>query len=196
MIIIYAHYSKKGHAGTVLAVVEEELKNRQVPYELWDLYQLNFNPVFNAETHDMSDEYGMSHDPQIRDWQQKIKTETDFVLIYPTWWVNVPAILKGFYDRVFLARFAFRYKRNGLPEGLLRGKRALVITTTGAPALFHWLLKWNRSLRVSTADTLGFCGIKTTTLLFGSCVNIDDTKRQIITRRTRATLGRWLPIRR
>jgi len=192
MIIIYAHYSKTGHVGTVLATVEATLQQRQRAYEVWDLYQLQFNPVFNPETYDRTDAQGISADPQIKTWQEKIKQETDFIIIYPTWWVNVPAILKGFYDRVLQARFAFRYKSNGLPEGLLRGKRALVITTTGAPAFFHRLIKWNRSLSISTADTLRFCGIQTTTLLFGSCVHINETKRQRITKKTRATLERWL----
>lgn len=61
------------------------------------------------------------------------------VFQFPLWWAGVPAILKGWFDRVLVQGFAFgltapdgRVRRYG--EGGLGGKRALVITTIGARA--------------------------------------------------------------
>ena len=57
---------------------------------------------------------------------------------YLNWWNSTPAILKGFIDRVFVAGFAFKYEGK-IPKGLLTGKKAAVIMSTGAPNLFYKL---------------------------------------------------------
>lgn len=54
------------------------------------------------------------------------------MFIYPVWWYGRPALLKGWIDRVLPPGFAYRYERSGV-NGLLAGKRAVVLQTTGAP---------------------------------------------------------------
>lgn len=186
MLIIYAHFDRTGHNGEVLRTVESYARERDIPYEVLDLYGMNFDPFLRAE--DMEVRGKSENDAQVREIQEKILAEREFVFIHPTWWGNVPAILKGFYDRVFSAGFAFRYKPNGLPERLLRGRRALVITTTGGPWFFQRIVKASRALRVSTSDTLRFCGFRTRTLLIGNCRKIDESKRKEIRRRVSRVL--------
>ncbi|MEI7621320.1 MAG: NAD(P)H-dependent oxidoreductase [Candidatus Moraniibacteriota bacterium] len=176
MLIIYAHFDHNGHSGQVLQTVENLLKTKGKAYELLDLYAMGFDPIGRAG--DMQRQAdNLAVDEKIRQIQEKILKATELVVIYPTWWINVPAILKGFYDRVLAAGFAFRYGANGMPEGLLKGKRALVITTAGGPAFYHALLRNNRSLKATTADTLNFCGVKTQALLIGDCRKFDEQKK-------------------
>ena len=78
-----------------------------------------------------------------------------------------------------------------MPEGLLRSRRALVITTTGGPWFFQRIVKASRALRVSTSDTLRFSGFRTRTLLIGRCRKIDDTKREEIRRKVRRALDHF-----
>ena len=83
----------------------------------------------------------------------------------------MPAIMKNWMDSNFLAGFAFKYE-NGKSVGLLRGKSARIIATSGAPSFFykillHIQLFWNM-------NRIGFCGIKQKSFtVFG---NIDSSK--------------------
>ncbi len=66
--------------------------------------------------------------------QEDIKWCEHFVLFYPVWWAGMPGMLKGFFDRVWLPGFAFRFKKEGLFKDyiwqrLMKGKSAQVIVT-------------------------------------------------------------------
>jgi len=190
MLVIYAHFDRSGHNGEVLKTVEECFRERELPYQVLDLYTSGFDPVLRAQ--DVRTRGKSETDATVRALQERIEAERDFVLIYPTWWTNVPAMLKGFYDRVFLVGFAFRYRPSGIPERLLRGRRALVITTTGGPAAYHRIVTLGRSIRVSTDDVLGFSGFRTRHLLIGHCRKLDETKRREIRRRVRRAVVRFV----
>ena len=78
---------------------------------------------------------------------------------YPTWWGGVPALLKGFLDRVLHPGFAFVERADGGWKGLLNGRAALLVTTMDTPRwIYRWLLgaPGDRAMRDAT---LGFCGI-------------------------------------
>lgn len=102
----------------------------------------------------------------------------------------MPAILKGFYDRVFLSGFAFSYN-NGRPKGLLKNKKALVFTTSGGPSIYQCLINGQRSLEVTAKDVLKFCGFKVKSYLFGSCMNINDNKKQEIEKKVNTMLSNF-----
>ncbi|MDI6942482.1 NAD(P)H-dependent oxidoreductase [Microbacterium barkeri] len=81
------------------------------------------------------------------------------VVATPVWWASTPALLKGFLDRVLLPRVAYRYRANGFPEGLLRGRTGRVIMTSDSP---RWFLHGtgDPAMRQLRAQTLRFCGIR------------------------------------
>jgi NAD(P)H dehydrogenase (quinone) len=116
-----------------------------------DLYAMGWNPVVDGAdfAHDGCDrlivteashnayESGTLSD-DIRAEQEKIAWADALVLQFPLWWYGMPAILKGWFDRVFVKGFAFgltdpdsgRTLRYG--DGALSGKRAMVVVTAGA----------------------------------------------------------------
>lgn len=83
------------------------------------------------------------------------------VFLYPVWWGSVPAILKGFLDRVLLPGFAFK-KREGslLWDKYLTGRSARIISTIDQPAWYYWLVNGRPSHWAMKKNTLEFCGIK------------------------------------
>lgn len=92
---------------------------------------------------------------------QKLITWADhLVFVYPTWWGAMPAILKGFIDRVFLPGFAFKYRENSnLWDKLLRGKSAHLIVTMDTPPWYNrWIYK-RAGHNVMKRNILQFCGI-------------------------------------
>ena len=169
-ILIYAHPRHDGHCAYLLSVIEKLLKERNESYELLDLYQMNYNPVLTAE------ELQGEISPENKIIQTKISDSQYLIFIYPTCWQNMPAILKGFVDRVFSRGFAFKYE-NSFPVGLLKGHKAVVFTSTGAPKFINLLLNRRRSLKVLVKDTLSFCGIKTRGFSIGSARKMAESKK-------------------
>ncbi len=179
MLVIYAHPHKQGYNGYILKIVESVLNNKNVQYEILDLYQDEFDPLLDKNE---VDKHG-GDSSQINKYQQQITNTEKMVIIYPNWWNNCPAILKGFLDRVLAAGFAFKYI-NGLPKPLLSGQ-ALVFNTSGAPWLYQKIIAGNRSLKVVVKDTLKFCGIDAKGVLFGNCRHLKNNKEKLKKRVTK-----------
>lgn len=173
MLIIYAHPNKDRNCGEVLRKVKEILEDRKENYEVLDLYEMNYDPILKANEHYTSGHKEVSK--QNLEIQEKIKKESRFIFIYPTWWNNMPAILKGFVDRIFTAGYAFKFNKS-MPVKLLSGK-ALVFTTTGGPRLYTRLFVKDRSAKVLANDTLDFCGIKSRYYYIPNSNNFDDKSK-------------------
>jgi len=99
-------------------------------------------------------------EPDLIEAQEKIKWADHLVWIYPVWWGSLPAILKGFIDRVFLPGFAFKKKENSLWwDKLLKNKSARIISTLDQPVWYYWLVNRQPSNNAMKKLTLQFCGI-------------------------------------
>lgn len=100
-------------------------------------------------------------EPDLIDSWEKIKWADHLVWVYPVWWGSLPAILKGFIDRVFLPGFAFKKREDSLLwDALLKGKSARIISTLDQPVWFYWLVNRQPSYWAMKRLTLNFCGIK------------------------------------
>ncbi len=97
----------------------------------------------------------------LKSWE-KIKWAEHIVWVYPVWWGFMPAILKGFLDRLFLPGFAFEYKENSIKwDKLLKGKTAHIINTMDYPTWYYkWFIK-EPGTKIIKKMILGFVGIKT-----------------------------------
>lgn len=100
-------------------------------------------------------------EPDLIDAREKIKWADHLVLIYPVWWGSVPAILKGFIDRVFLPGFAFKKRENSVWwDKYLTKKSARIISTMDQPSWYYRLVYRQPSNNAMKKATLEFCGIK------------------------------------
>lgn len=119
------------------------------------LRDLQFNPILN---------YGYrkrtTQEPDLEAAWKKIVWADHLVFVYPVWWGSVPALLKGFIDRVFLPGFAFRKRENSLWwDKLLTGKSARIICTLDQPNWYYWLVYGSPSHRTMKRATLQYCGV-------------------------------------
>jgi NAD(P)H dehydrogenase (quinone) len=119
-------------------------------------------------------------EPDLIDAQNKIKWAEHLVIIYPVWWGSLPAILKGFFDRVFLPGFAFKKRENSVWwDKLLKHKSARIICTMDQPVWYYWLVYKQPSTNALKKLTLQFCGIKpVSTTSFGPIRLSKDSYRQ------------------
>jgi putative NADPH-quinone reductase len=138
-----------------------------------DLGELQFDPVLKFG-------YGeiQALEPDLERAQQLIKAADHLVLIYPNWWGTLPALLKGFIDRVFLPGFGFKYREGSpFPQKLLAGRTAHLITTMDTPTWYYRWIQGAPGTKVMKKMILGFCGIKTTrTTLLGPIRNASEQK--------------------
>ena len=93
-----------------------------------------------------------------RAWQLLLAAE-HVVVVSPIWWGSVPALLKGFFDRLLLPGRAYNIRSNGSPEGLLAGRTGRVIVTTDSPR-WYLPLVGDTTVRHVRQTTLRFCGIR------------------------------------
>jgi putative NADPH-quinone reductase len=103
-------------------------------------------------------------EPDLKKQQENLVWCNHFVLVFPVWWMQFPAKLKGFFDRAFLPGFAFKYKKGRLfPEKYMIDKSARIIYTQGSP---KWLTRWffqdsiYRNLKYGILKFSGFSSVK------------------------------------
>lgn len=119
-------------------------------------------------------------EPDLLNIQQDILDADHLVFIYPNWWGTYPALLKGFIDRVFLPKFAFKYRENSLLwDKLLTGKTARLIVTMDTPKWYYTLVYRNPGHHSMKKGILEFSGIKPVRITsFGPIKLSDEKKRQ------------------
>lgn len=121
--------------------------------EIVRLAELSFDPVLR---HGYAAEQPL--EPDLARLRAGIEAARQVTWVFPTYWAAPPAIVKAVVDRLFLPGWAFRYTGRPLPEGLLRGRAARVITTMDSPAIWY-ALAHNRAIHGAFArGTLSFVG--------------------------------------
>lgn len=158
VLIVYAHPNPNSFNHAILETAVETLRVNKHAARVKDLYAENFNPLLDRDML-ASINQGVIPADILRE-QQDLSWAEGLIFIYPLWWFDRPAILKGWFDRVFTNGFAFRYTSKGV-EGLLHHSRALVIVTTGGTVEEYGSLGEQEALvRPTTDGTLAACGVK------------------------------------
>lgn len=152
-LILYAHPNPKSFNHALLEATLAALKSSGAEARVKDLYAMNFKPVLDAA--DLTRIKAGDIPEDIKEEQNDILWATHLIFIYPIWWMDRPAILKGWFDRVFLYGFAHK---SG--QGLLQHEKALVLQTTGEPETLYTAGGKNPAFHETVAEgSLGFCGI-------------------------------------
>ncbi|MFD0959683.1 NAD(P)H-dependent oxidoreductase [Paenibacillus chungangensis] len=147
-LVIYTH---PNHESLNYAFLQKTLQGmKENPYiqevKVLDLYAEQFNPslVFNKE----KKRRDLHLEPELEKYREQITWADKLVFIYPIWWGRPPAMLLGYIDRLFATNFAYRYTGGTMPEGLLKGKSVVCISTMQGPPLYtlYWLYNSHKVL--------------------------------------------------
>lgn len=132
-------------------------KKHQV--KVLDLVKDGFNPVMKKK--DLAG-FALGHyaDPKVGYYQELIQEADVLIFSFPIWWNMMPAVLKGFCDKVLLKGFAYAYSKEGMMEGLL-DKEAIVITTMETTKDNYKGVLKDPVRNSFLHGTLGLCGITT-----------------------------------
>ncbi|PCC67723.1 Putative NADPH-quinone reductase (modulator of drug activity B) [Nannocystis exedens] len=123
--------------------------------EIVTLSDLRFDPVLRRGFRG-----DQALEPDLVALRARIEAAAHLVWVFPTWWVSPPAVVRALVDRLFLPDWAFAYRPGkALPEGLLAGRSARVLTTMDSPS--WWYALWHyRALHGSFVNgTLRFVGL-------------------------------------
>jgi len=144
VLIVYAHHEPRSFNAALLQRSLDTLNAKGHEVRVSDLYAMGFNPVAGPEDfksrrfpdalqYDREQKHAHEHDAFADD----IKGEIDkllwcdfLILQFPLWWWSLPAILKGWIDRVFVNGVVYGKGRR-MDTGGLKGRRAMMTITTG-----------------------------------------------------------------
>lgn len=148
VLYIYAHPEPRSFNGALKDTSLAALKDKGHEVKLSDLYAMNFNPVLSAG--DFTDRKKPdvfkpffeaiqasktgAFAPDIKEEMEKVKWADLLIFQFPIFFTFMPAIMKGWIDRVLAPGFGFSPITNSAYDtGLFKGKSAMLVTTTGAP---------------------------------------------------------------
>lgn len=158
VLIVFTHPNPKSFNHALLENITDGLEEAGHEVRIKDLYQENFDPILKAD--DLASLQKGIIPPKIKAEQDQLLWAEGLIFIYPLWWFDRPAMLKGWFDIVLTNGLAFEYSNEGV-TGLLKHQRALVIITAGGSEQYF---KDTDALqlihRPVTDGTLSFCGIK------------------------------------
>ncbi|KAJ3452903.1 nad p h oxidoreductase-related [Anaeramoeba flamelloides] len=168
ILIIYAHPEPKSFNGALLNKAIEIFQNQEHEVKVSDLYEMNFQAVAtkkdftslkNPEFFKMQLEQRQNNMiDEIKNEQKKVEWADLVIFIFPLWWSGLPAILKGWFDRVF-------YQWPKLyDQGVFKEKKSLLSVSTGAPRSLYTERGLNgnisKILYSITHGCLYFCGFQ------------------------------------
>jgi NAD(P)H dehydrogenase (quinone) len=132
VLVIYCHPVAESFAASAHRTVLEGLAEAGHEVTDLDLYAERFDPVMSRQ--ERLDYLNTERNERlVQHYDDQLAAAEALVLVYPSWWYGMPAILKGYFDRVWLPGVAFDVTLNGTvkTDRLKRLRRILVVTTYG-----------------------------------------------------------------
>ena len=130
-LIVVAHPAPESFTMKLTRAYAAELDSLGHVQQVRDLYRIGFNPILAASELAPADAQHPAN-VDVAAAQGDIRTADVLTVIYPLWWMAMPAMMKGYIDRIFARGFAYE-SRDGKVHGLLDGKKAVLVTVSGAP---------------------------------------------------------------
>lgn len=176
ILIVYVHHEPTSFTSSMKNTAYETLTKQGHKVAISDLYGQGFTPV--AQKWDFATMSGkhfnymleqkhaaalsMSYSPDIAGEIEKLKAADLVLFVAPFWWMSVPAMLKGWFDRVLAMGVAWDGGKF-YETGLMRGKQAMMIMASGHPTDYYQpsgihKATINQMLHPINFGTLAFCG--------------------------------------
>ncbi len=155
ILIINGHPDAESYNSALADAYQKGTKASGADMKTINIRDLDFNPNLL---------YGYRQrtelEPDLLQAQELFLWADHLVWIYPVWWGSVPAIMKGFIDRVFLPGFAFNHREGSVWwDKYLTGKTARIICTMDQPPWYYRLINGAPSHKAMKKLTLQFVGI-------------------------------------
>lgn len=178
-LIVFNHPYEGSYCNAILEAVTRGLQAGNHEVDLIHLDNDGFNPVMSKEDLQAFRER-KPIDPQVLDYAERIKKADHLIFIFPIWWDIMPAMTKGFIDRVLFPGVVCDHHPRGfgLVPLLKNLKSVTVITTMNKPKIVYSLLIGNlikKAMLKSVFKTMGYKNLKW--ISFTSVKSVSHKKR-------------------
>ncbi|MBB6459037.1 NAD(P)H-dependent oxidoreductase [Flammeovirga kamogawensis] len=168
VVIVFNHPYEKSYCNAILEAVTEGLKEANHEVDLIHLDNDEFDPVMRAKdlkafvtgSRNPEESYKLL-DPQVKDYKNRLENAEHLIFIFPIWWELMPALTKGFIDKLIFPGIAYDFnpKGNRMMKKLnLSG--VTMITTMNTPKLLYRILFGNAIKKAMLLGTFWKMGYK------------------------------------
>ncbi|KRL76564.1 NAD(P)H-dependent oxidoreductase [Secundilactobacillus paracollinoides] len=160
-VILYCHPYQESFSHAVLQTVTTHLAQSHADYQILDLYADGFDPVVDSSELALYAQGG-THDALAKTYLTALQSATQLILIFPVWWNDLSAMIKGFFDKVMKRGTdqAYVATRTGLRGNLTQIRSTLILTSSTSPTPYLRLFCGDSINRVLIHSTLKQLGIK------------------------------------
>lgn len=179
ILIIYSHPSEKSYTFDIFSHLKNILAAQKWNVEVSDLYANNFQGIMTATEYQREGnaDTALPIPRDVIEEQQKIENADCIIFLYPVWWSDCPAMMKGWFDRVYSVGYAYGQKLD-LPKMKIV-KYGIVICTAGHPNNFLEEIGIAQSMeKVMLEDRLGKRFQHKEMLILGGTLAIDNVREK------------------
>lgn len=155
-LVLFAQPCPESFAAAQHSVVVDALTARGWEVDDCDLYAEGFDPVMSAEGRRLYHDVTRNIEP-VRDYVERLLAAQALILVHPVWNYGMPAIMKGFFDRVFLPGVAFRLEDGILRPNLTHLTHLACVTSYGG-SRFRTFLAGDPPRKFVSRSLRGLCG--------------------------------------
>lgn len=140
-LIVYYHPYEGSYCNAILRAVQDGLRAGGHACKIIDLEKDGFDPVMHGKDLKAFAQMGQKPnlmetnlDPLVYYYKQMLEWAERLVFIFPVWWMTMPAMMKGFIDKVIFPGIAYNMENGRLVSRLHMLKEVVVISTMNTPA--------------------------------------------------------------
>lgn len=181
ILIVYCHPSQKSYTHEILETLIHNLNSKNIEYTISDLYAIGFRSDMNAAEYDREGLANMELPipPDVKQEHEKIKSATGIIFLYPVWWSDCPAKLKGWFDRVYSYGYAYGTDPSSTHEMMQTKDKGIVICTAGHPNDYLQKIGIAESMRnVMLDDRLGERFTNKEMIILGGTMELEKVRKE------------------
>lgn len=154
-LVILGHPGEESFCGALFDAYREGVDQTGAETRPLRLKDLQFDPVLH-QGYKTPQEW----EPDLQEAWRDIEWADQLTFVYPVWWGTMPALMKGFFDRILLPGKAFKFRENS-PwwDKKFAGRSARLMVTMDTPPWYYHLRYRSPGHHQMKHTILGFCGI-------------------------------------
>jgi NAD(P)H dehydrogenase (quinone) len=177
VLVMFAHPRRDSFSGAILDSLCAGLTAAGHTVEVGDLYRQGFDPRLRPEDYAQFEGNPMPDDVLAE--QARVERADALAFVFPVWWWSLPAMLKGWIDRVFASGWAYEFTPSR-SRGLLRDRPTLLLCVAGSREATYRKYGYDTAMHTQIdVGILGYCGIRDIGTEFFYEVDDDEASRPL-----------------